>query len=478
MKFKINIKELRKAILPILEATGAAEKKHDINDYLQVSGKLINLCEESVESAIKSVLTNTDQESPAKAINKCCAYACSAIRKKLFPLKRVTITANKNKFVALASEGNVTARVTISAKDFEGKGYECQQQGQLTLEPDYLKALLKNTRNWGTVVIANADNNTVKVYPESEDGGIHHFSVLSYHVKAKIPSKAKTIGVIDKSILIRSFRAVLPSISNKSKYAIYNCIGIRIYDNKMVFYAGDGKIFSSYTVDGVSVKSDKSIDTMLGGNDIEGIVKALVALKDDKVVIKFKGDCEENYIIFVQGKTQIAVCCHYDAEKYPPVLDLFDYEYKYAFRTKLSNWSDYVGKTIKPASKAYPFVEINADIEKGHFLVRHCENFRYQTPIRFIYGSDVKYYDPAKINKDEMLMTCYSWDVLKMIDNGSYKDVISIEFGANGSQAITTKANKILKYMLKVRYPVRQVRKTETTEQLILTFYAHVKISE
>lgn len=471
MKFKIDVKAFIKMVMPVIEAAGSQPILRNAEDYLPIDGTLIKHCEGAIKSAISETIEIRDDKWSKKEVSKCCNDVSLAVRKKMFPLKRVTISAQYRKFEAIASEDSITARAALTRKNLEDAGYKCEQAGEFTVEPDYLRILFKNINNWKSVIIEKAKNNTVKVYPESEDGNMRQFSVFSYHVKQNVPGGAKKVGVVDKSILIRGFRIAVTAYEKVEINPIYKNILIHFSDSGIKVIAGNGKYFGLYSIVSKNLIFNEPAVILLNGEDIERIIESIAALQDGKVVIKVKQTDEQESIVFTQGGTHIAVRCKNTPEQYPPVAELFDYDYKYSFKTSLYNWINYVGKTITPACYLYPVVAIKADVENGCFLVKHRENMRYQTPIRFIYGSDTKYYDLSSINRDELIMVCSSWDIVKMCDSGTVKDIICIEFGIDKLPTSETDINKKrLPIVLQVKYPIRQFKKTETAEQLNLIF--------
>ena len=480
MKFKIDVKAFIEMVMPVIEAAGSQPILRNAKDYLSIDGTLIKHCEGAIKSAISETLEFRNDKWNKKEVSKCCNDVSLAVRKKMFPLKRVTISAQYRKIEAIASEDSITARAALTRKDFEKAGYKCVQSGEFTVEPEYLRLILQqNVINWGIIEIAKTKNGTVKVKSEDKDCGIREFDVFSYHVNGRFPSKAKKIGAISKSVLIRAFKAIEITVKTATKGSIYKYVPIQFSEGNIQLFIGNGIFFSSYSISCEYLKCSKPIHLFLNAEEIESVKKSISALRGDEVTIKIQQDDEQDCIMFIQGKTHIAVRCSSNLETYPPVMELFNYGYKYSFKTKLYKWSRYIAKTINPVYNTYPLVCIRAHIEKGHFVVKHRENFRYHTSVEFIYGSDTKYYDLANINKKELVMVCLSEHIIRMCEIGSEKDVVCIEFGTDKPPTSESDRSKeIIPKMLRVKYPAKQFKKAGTSEQLVVMFPNNRKIPE
>jgi hypothetical protein len=477
MKFKINIEPFLKTIRPAVELAGKSPPRLDLKKYLTMNSELLNGYEGITCNAIRLAISKYCREMESKKKRGFTKDVCAYIRQNVYQLKLITVKVRKDEIKVSSSNGEAVITSTISEDNLVNFGYECEEEGELTVEAEHFWKTLKNLKEFNRVVVSSPCECRATVMPEADKYTSREFPKFLYHIEPVTIYDHKMITKLDPETIIDGIRKVSFALEGNKTNEISQYLIVRISKNKIRFTGGNGELFAVCEISCNKEICEEQTEIIFDRKTIESLTRTLSKIKGNEVEVSYmKNSNSKEYpwqVLFIQRETVLSVPAKKRIKKYPQLDEYLTHDYKYKVFTKPNDWQLYVGdKKFKVGIAGYPNVKIIADFVEGEFSIFHGQDCN-QSTVPFRYSSNIPYIDTSSIKSDEVTIITNSEHIVKMLQTGRDDDLISIEFGVN---KVSGKVKKtILQTLVVAKYPVIENRARGTKQELFLLFPRKVK---
>ncbi len=415
MKFKINVKQLAKVLVPVIDiATRDIDKDYEGADKIMLRPRL-------------------------------------------------------RKLIIEAHGGFSSIFASIPNKAYGEVEYVCQEMGHATVNAKDLLCAIDSFPD-DKVILIKCDPDNLVISPQGDENEFQTIPLFVENIPTpKIAKSYEKCARVDRKVLTEGLKKVEFAIGFVESMPEYLVANLEINNNCIRFVAGTGARFAIYDVKSNNItKIDMSTSFLFPKGNIKNIIRVLKKTSSEYVTIKQASATKSTpaQIILEFEGIKLVLVDFDTAITYKDVNRILQRPFPYTFTSKLADWKCAVAgveATYNQEMKEqnmHHYSHVTANLENGFFAVGSDNELKSNRKVPFVscsVANPVEEQDGT--NPHFCCNTSYLAEMVKMGAKGKNEEiVISVE-----------DYNK----PILVRYPEKENKTTGSTSQFSLFFAKH-----
>jgi DNA polymerase III sliding clamp (beta) subunit (PCNA family) len=352
---------------------------------------------------------NVNANILSEALFSCIEVTTKNFNKEFDGAGKITLEAKKEGINAVSHGGAMSVIASISNDNFVDLEYECETEGEVTIDAAELDEAIKSMLSFNVCVDATGSKMIISYMKETGKGTHEERQIVAFkNEKVNSPVLAKKF---DKSVSIN--REVFVDGISKVQFAVgwaqtqpyYMVEMVEVENDKVRFASGTGARFAVLDVEGKKIIKgvDEKIQYFFPKDSVANVIKVLSHASSLDIDIKYaesskgKNRHPAQMVIDFQDGMKLILLGLDSSVKYPELNNILQFDYPYQISSELSNWKAAVmgaGATYTSEIKAENDIhntDVTASLENNYFLIE--TKLRNETERTVDFGDEVVYKD-------------------------------------------------------------------------------------